>query len=160
MVALKDALSELAKVSQELNAASDTINETIAAVDNAIDASGPGTSTWLYNWELCREHTIDAESERSWSNFWVIGYDRRESDGKFGLVAQEWTAPTTEDYHGESGIGHQESRAVSTVRALADCRRDVRIAAVPRLEDLVLAIAKSAKGSLDALHRARSLLVE
>jgi len=158
MVTLKEALSELANVSRELNAESDPMNETIAAIEAAIGKAAPGISAWLTDTTLCGRTTWTSNGAARF-RYWLIGYDRGPS-GKFGLVAQERECPFGEDQFGPGGFNTDEEEPVGEVRALSSCPREVRVEAGVLLERLVVRLTETARQSLDKLRKARSQLVE
>ena len=107
MLAITDALSNLADVSRQLNEESDSVNELIASVEDAINSANPGVEVWL------DQHRADvfAESVRDkainedaygldepvrYDTFWIIGYGR-DDDGSWRILARQDEEESTDD---------------------------------------------------------------
>ena len=158
MLAITDALSNLADVSRQLNEESDSVNDLIASVEVAINSANPGVEVWL------NEHRVDvfAESVRDkakdedgyglvepvrYDTFWVIGYGRGD-DGTWRILArQDEFDPSDDDTNGS---------ILQFATSLVSCPRAVRIQAAPRLERLVERVTQRSQEMLDDLREAKA----
>ena len=157
MPAIKDALSDLAEVSRQLNEESDSVNELINSVEGAINRASPGVEVWLneYRVEEFAESVRDKAIEDPYGNiepvryatFWIIGYGR-DDDGKWRILARQ----DEKDASNEEAV----SQTLRFATALASCPRDVRIQAAPRLERLVERVSQRAQEMLDDLREAEA----
>lgn len=148
MPALKDALSNLSNIAQQLNEESDSVNELIATVEGAINQANPGIEVWLDRWEYDRlepEYYTDPQALKDLRTFWIIGYGSVE--GGWRIIARQ----EEEDINDADAV----SRLCDHARPLASCARSLRVGAAPLLERLVERITERAKEMLRNLREAK-----
>ena len=137
---LDGTLKQLASISHSLNEASDLLSKRIAEVESALREYKLGVEAWI---DLVREEEeqIAGDGKRYIvTRVHQVGYGKQ--NGKWGLLVAEW---------------YDEFFDPSDVRAsfLRDAPRDIRLAAVDKLPDLLKALAeKAGQVSGDAVKKA------
>ncbi len=129
------ALKQLASLSKSLNEASDQLNKQIAEIESALNSYKLGISAWV---ELKRERQQTPHGELTYAD--DLGYAKH--DGKWGLLVSSYC-----DIDPES---------VKTT-LLRDASREVRLAAIDKIPELLSALSQEASKVTDeALKKAAS----
>jgi hypothetical protein len=142
MSALSDDLSAIGKAADTLNALTDQATQQILQLEGFLAQHPPGVDAWV----TVEEEEVGDNQSYTYS----IGYDRldeadggKEGEAGYRLLCQlshtRQLGEVSDEEPGETETKH-EMRVVWT-RPLADVPRDVRIAALAKLPELVREIA-------------------
>lgn len=149
MPALKDALSGLTNIAQQLNEESDSVNELIATVEDAINQAKPGVEAWLSTYvehEIASSTRYDEDRGCDVRSYWVIGYGPAGGEN-WGILARQDEVDAKEE--------NPTPRLISFVKSLSACPRNIRIDAAPLLEVLVYQVRERAEEMLNSLREAK-----
>lgn len=141
-------LSTIKTTAKELNALADMATEQIHALDKFLAEHNPGVEVWAATdfaggtRKNRKEHMVDA-----WHN---VGYARDE-DGRWGLVIQCYGNQTTADGNPLDPLEYDYE--VFWRRPLSSASRDLRVAAMPYLSEVIEKLAAKMRETVDALKK-------
>lgn len=133
------ALKQLASLSKSLNEASDHLNRQIAEIESALNAYKLGISAWV---ELKREQEQTPGGDGKFYQLTHVeefGYGKH--NGKWGLLHSSYY---------EEFLDPGDAESVKTT-FLRDASREIRLAAVEKIPELLSALSGEAAKITDAV---------
>lgn len=143
-------LADLAKVSKELNAKSDEVNQILQDLEKKLVAFNFGVESWVSD-SLVEQHGRNEDGTR-WSRETELGF------GRYGdrpqLLVREVSYIGEEDQPG-SGYVIWDVTQESQPRPLLQAPRDLRIRALNRIENLIDTLIGQSKRIMSTIDEGR-----
>lgn len=130
-------LTRISAASRELNTLADEATAQVRALDEFLASLNAGIEVWADRFMEGREQNSQGFRVPTW---YRIGYGRDDQD-RFGLVIAANVQTTTPEGTVMEEVGGVPKLEVAWVRRFEEVRRDIRIAAIAKLADLVETIA-------------------
>lgn len=149
---LADALGRLTAAAAQLNSESDTLNATIRSVEDQIVDSQIGLEVWLDRCVASEEGEAHGDTSTWTSQF--IGFARLDGDWCLAVKTRRFE---TGFFEGDTSCPYTNQSAVGKPIPLSQASRQLRIAALTQLPDLLEALASEATASTEVIKKARAL---
>ena len=149
---LTTAMGRLTKAAAQLNKESDALNATLRSVETQIVESQVGLEVWM---EKCL--SSQEEERRGGENGWTsqfLGFARVDDDWCLAIKTRRYE---TGFFQGDTSAPYQDQSAVGKPVRLDQSARQLRIAALTQLPDLLEAIAEEAAASAEIINEAKAL---
>lgn len=149
MSRLEAKLAALAGVAERLNSATDQLNESIEAVEDALQRAGVGVEVWLYEPLLRRDWTAnDAQDGYEGSGWWELGFAKTQERWRIAARRVELLRKTAD---GPQGHCTRQERDYALLKA----PRSVRVECAGYIESLVERLAGASACMLADVESAR-----
>jgi hypothetical protein len=143
--------SNLEKLSKKINEASDDLTKALTSINEKLNSLNLGIETWLEaGWCLKTDYGQENEEGYHVETRWLLGYGK-SPQGKWSLLvrAEDWLMPANEDLEGRF--------TGSTEYPLLSCPRDLRVAAIQYIPQLVEQLEKKSEDFTQAVSKAKEL---
>ncbi len=148
-------LKTLAKVSADLNEASDRYTEELKTIEAELEKMNIGIEVWLdhalkeTDWEEEEKETPQGdEYVKEYFHAWYLGYGKHQ--GQWRLLLYQYRQTPKPGWAKEAGM--YEDTLVDKA-PLLDSSRDLRVASADHITDLLAKIGEEAKHKTEALRK-------
>lgn len=147
---LTAALSKLSSAAAQLNQESEALNEILRSVESQIVESQVGLEVWL-NGCIASQDGEGRGGTRTWTSQF-IGFARVDDDWCLAVKTVRYESGF---FEGDTSAPYQDQSAVGKPSRLDQSSRQLRIAALSQLPELLEAIAEEAVRSANVISAAK-----
>jgi hypothetical protein len=159
---LSHPLSERQQNARQLNEASDSINQTILAIEQKIIASNVGLACWLTDYPIVEStpnHWEDHDniSHKAWSEM-ILGFAKLDQNEGWRLAVFERTTEVFDKQDADGEWAEETKIDDEDATPLYRASRELRIEALQKMPLMIKLLSEKAKASLQAIAKAKKLV--
>jgi hypothetical protein len=147
-------LSRLSEAAGRLNRASDSINQRIANVEARLVEANIGIDAWLQHPLASSEIARSIHGDDSWSSQF-LGYTKVDGEWCLAVKVSRFEHG---HFQGDSSARYQNEYKEADPVRLARAPRDIRIAALEQIPELVQLLTEEADRRAETIEKAKTLM--